>query len=426
MFEILKWKFGELSDKLFMTASLVLFFKFFYLVSDADSILLRGNSDGRYDVIMLITFIYLALYAAFDRQFILGSYGRLAVIFILFILIQYSYTFFVYGQDVSVFSPTKIYYLSIMIYFGFARVFRRRNNFEFFLNTMAVFSIIMCLLLIAQRTYYFATGNLFLYNDAVRAGTFVYEIRNFGLRFNVGSGMITFTTCFFTAYLTQKNDAAGFFSVLYKIAAILGYTAILVIFQSRVSIAISFIVLFFNIWNMKFKNIRLKTLFIILVILAMLCFLLTNSSLIHKIVGISLTEGSFWARSGALQYFVEKFLNNPAFGIGLVAAVTPALNELVHGTDGFFYYSDLGMIGNLAELGVFVLIWFVVLLIKLVRQGREYNDYRKAILYNMAMTMGLLTFTTLSVFTGERMLMLTLSMGIAQGFRCQQNDSNWD
>lgn len=426
MFRGLKWEFGQLLDKLFMIATLVLFFKFFYLVSDADSILLKGNSDGRYDVIMLITFIYLVAYAIFDRQFLMGSYGRFVVIFILFILIQYCYTFFSYGQDFSVFSPTKIYYLSVMIYFGYNRAFIRRNNFEFFINAMAVFSIVMCLLLLCQRVYYIATGELFLYNDAVRAGTFVYEIRNFGLRFNAGSGMITFITCFFTAYLTKKNDEKGIFPVIYKIAAILGYIVCLVIFQSRVSIVVLFIVLFFNIWNMEFKNIRIKALFITFVVVLALCFLATNSSVVQKIIGISSSEGSFWARTGALQYFIKKFLDNPVFGIGLVASATPALDELVHGTEGFFYYSDMGMIGNLAELGIFVLIWFVAFLVKLVMQGREYNDYRKMILYNMALTMGLLTFTTLSVFTGEWILMLPLAMGMAQGFLYQQKYSNLD
>jgi hypothetical protein len=403
-------------DKGYSALLILILFKWFYLVPDTGNLLLRGNTDGRYDMLMLVSILYILAYILINKRLYLGSYGRIAIPFVIFIVIQYVYTFLRYGQFLSEINPTKIYYFAILIYFALVITFRRKENFEWFIRFLAICTIFMCCLLLYQRVYYITTGNLFLYTDAVRANTLVYEIRSLGLRFNAGNGIVTFSTAIYTAYLFRKKSDRSIFELLYKVAAILGYLTVLLVFQSRVLIIIMSFILFLNILVRGFRQKIFRVLFIIFAVSFMVIMLSTNSAIINQVIGVSVDEGSYWAREGAVSYYIKIFLQNPLLGLGLVVSNTIELNNLVHGPSGYFYYSDVGMIGNLAELGIFVLLWFLALLYSFYKQSKKYSDYKKSVLINIILLMGLCTFSTLSVFNNDRYLIIPLSMSVGHAF----------
>ncbi len=81
---------------------------------------------------------------------------------------------------------------------------------------------------------------------------------------------------------------------------------------------------------------------------------------------ISDNTGSSFARTGAIEYYLDKIFTYP-FGLGLH---TPdkgtSLYYLIKGPDGYFNYDDIGLFGTLGSLGLPGFIWYIFLTIKLV------------------------------------------------------------
>ncbi|WP_242954150.1 hypothetical protein [Clostridium puniceum] len=104
------------------------------------------------------------------------------------------------------------------------------------------------------------------------------------------------------------------------------------------------------------------------------------------------------ARTEALNYYIEKIINNPIIPIGL-------LNEannlerfyIIHGKQGYLYESDVGIVGLAVTLGVVGLVWFILLIIKLFRI--IIYVYRKKKLNEYIELVGIITFVIINVIT---------------------------
>ena len=93
--------------------------------------------------------------------------------------------------------------------------------------------------------------------------------------------------------------------------------------------------------------------------------------------------GSSIARIGAYKYYWERFINNPIFANGFVGDEN--YYDIVHGASGVYYqtvlvryyYDDVGIAGQLALLGIFLIgiyIWPLFRIIKIaIRSCRNIN-----------------------------------------------------
>ena len=78
-------------DRIYIFVSILILFKFFYLISDSGSILLKGNTDGRYDMLITFSIVYLLMQAMLNHgKLYKGRYYKIAISFIVFILIAYT------------------------------------------------------------------------------------------------------------------------------------------------------------------------------------------------------------------------------------------------------------------------------------------------------------------------------------------------
>lgn len=85
--------------------------------------------------------------------------------------------------------------------------------------------------------------------------------------------------------------------------------------------------------------------------------------------------GSSIARLGAYKYYWERFVNNPIFANGFVGDEN--YYDIVHGTSGIYYqtvyvrffYDDVGIAGQLALLGIFLIGIYIWPLFRIIKIG---------------------------------------------------------
>jgi O-antigen ligase len=120
-----------------------------------------------------------------------------------------------------------------------------------------------------------------------------------------------------------------------------------------------------------------KKILAIIMVIGGIIFLLTSGIVLKLFDSFSTTgdlAGSSIARVGAYEYYLNTFLKNPMFAIGF--AGDNNYYDIVHGTSGIYYqsvyvryyYDDVGIVGQLALLGIFVVgiyIWPLLRIIKI-------------------------------------------------------------
>lgn len=85
--------------------------------------------------------------------------------------------------------------------------------------------------------------------------------------------------------------------------------------------------------------------------------------------------GSSIARIGAYKYYWDRFINNPLFANGFVGDEN--YYDIVHGTSGIYYqtvyvrffYDDVGIAGQLALLGIFLIGIYIWPLFRIIKIG---------------------------------------------------------
>lgn len=90
--------------------------------------------------------------------------------------------------------------------------------------------------------------------------------------------------------------------------------------------------------------------------------------------GTYINDGSYFARLGEISYYWDAIKVNPLFGLGNFS-VTPGsiFWQQVHGITGYFYTQDIGLLGDTARLGIFIVVIFlwIVGLILIRHKGRR-------------------------------------------------------
>ena len=123
--------------------------------------------------------------------------------------------------------------------------------------------------------------------------------------------------------------------------------------------------------------------------------------------------GSSIARVGAYEYYISRFLSNPIFANGFVGDEN--YYDIVHGSSGIYYqtvlvryyYDDVGVIGQLALLGVFLVgiyIWPILRILRIAIHeciNQAYSDGK----YVMAIACYLVCTTpTLIILDASRVI----------------------
>lgn len=291
------------------------------------------------------------------------------------------------------------------------------NGIERFMKLLNTITFIIYIVTIIQLLYFNATGSLFFSNY----GSIGY-VRNGSLRLDYGA-IATVMLLYNFSHIYNRKKKKKF--SLYVLIAL----QIVVLFlsgNSRVYIlsllaSIGILVLIGDGSNKK-KMIAFSAIIAGIVVLF-------KYDVIRKLMSsLSITgdyAGSTFARLEAFDYYFKAFLKNPLFAIGF--AGDDNYYSLIHGggnivfqtVDVSLYYSDVGIVGQLALLGISVIniyIWPFVRFVKeaLVSWKRKYAEYQ--FLMSLAVLL-IVTTPTFIILDNVRMISFPIVIAIFEYYR---------
>lgn len=125
------------------------------------------------------------------------------------------------------------------------------------------------------------------------------------------------------------------------------------------------------VFVIKRKKITLKKLIIYYVSCLIVLFFLYFSQafnfikdLINPVLnGSWIDDGSYFARYGAIEYYFDSFIKNPLFGFGVYVGGNGSISRLnMLSPKGIYYFNDVGIIGSIAQYGIFFFLSYLFLL----------------------------------------------------------------
>jgi len=280
-------------------------------------------------------------------------------VFFFFIAISFLFSSYKYNQGLAGTIKYAAYYLiplfSIFVYFQFPKRFR-----SFSAVNKAIINVSIIDSTVALVSYFL------IVNADINLLNIPYSLRNGTPRFTIGvevvliSIFISLNKCFKTKKISPKDACNIILGTLQIIIA--GKTRSFLLYYA---IAFVFIIALYS--NFKTK-ICLYTVFFDL----FLVFAFNAQYIINSISDYFLSDAGISIRFEAISFFMKQFYSKPFFGIGFISSKGP-YSTLLGGANGKFYYDDVGVVGLLAQFGLFGLLWVIVLLATAFLQAKKTN-----------------------------------------------------
>lgn len=313
------------------------------------------------------------------------------------------------------------YYLYSFLAIPILYIFSVEDGYENLFGLFNSIAVIMYIITIIQGIAYIKTGSLFFSASAdLNTGNM---IRDGKVRFN--SGALAFLMIIYNFYIlynyrNKKNSK----KLIPIISIILGLLSIYFTGNSRIMVLTLLASL--GILILLGDGSSKKKLIALIVIFAGI-FILFGSGMIAKFLdSFSSTGelgGSSIARWGAYKYYWECFMKNPIFANGFVGDEN--YYDIVHGASGIsyqtvyvrFFYDDVGIVGQLALLGVSVIsiyIWPVFRIIKIAFKTCKNSNFSDG-KFIMALACYILCTTpTLIVIDSSRVIAFPIILAVTE------------
>lgn len=400
-----------------MWAAIILFalleVKWFYLPSDVSSLLVKYNLDGKnlaiVVVAVLITVFQLILFRNKKISFMFKRH-----IFILWIiwLISYFYTIFVYGQDAFYTFNQFCYFGLYILYFSLQWYFESTGNYEAFCNLFsfctAVFSILICIQAFVWQNEgkYFLTILEYLEGDIVT--------RNGMIRIMAPAVLLSFCSIISFARLFQNKKRKIVFIIIDVINVIAGTTYVFYACGTRILMLIQMLTYGIVFLCMNKRKNMLRNIIIYSAAIIILYFLITNN--VFQYIRFDTGEHSYQYRAGAFGYFLEHGIINPVCGLGFLTDHSPQYASLLHGSQGIYYISDVGLCGFAGQMGLIAAIAYLLIVIKvwkIVFNIKKITNQFNTVVLGIACFMTF-TLVTLSLQTNYTIIAMVLGMIYAE------------
>lgn len=340
----------------------ILFFSFMLIQYNFFLIRYTGFSAGITPQLLLLTIPSLLI--VFTRGVNKKEYNYSQTILVLLIMLFIStiWSGIQYPDQLRNILINTIPWISILSYFSLSSF--ARCNRSFFLKTITIMNIVCCVVFLLQLFYYYS-GTLFLDEKFFQNefGVLHISIRGNNIRIlNNWQIMIASMLISISEILKTKKIRSNKINLINCSVTTL---CLFWIIQTRALIAILLISLALSIGVFFFKKNKIYT---------FLFFIATIFSffILYSFFGISNFIDSFFdtfndsryaisttARLDALPYFFKIIKSSPFLGNGVYTGFVGSESYLkALGPLGIYYYSDVGIIGNLAQYGVLSLLVF--------------------------------------------------------------------
>lgn len=334
----------DIINKFIILLIAILDINIFYLVEPT----IFGRLLGNYQKMLLV--IISMLYFAWTQ----GSRNS-SVFMKKYLLVVCVSHLFIYVISTMMYSANKLHnvilafnhYLMVFLAFPLLKYIRRERGYEGLLQLLNKVTFVLYILFISQSIVYNNSGVLFLnVAENFRDGMLRMSLKS------MGNLMIIYN---FYIVWCRKQSKHRVFSL---VQLCLGCYCLLFVQQTRafyfaIAISVSAIMLF------QSKN-PLKTLRNICIIAVSLLALQLSGilgSYFDSFGETSESYGNTLVRMEAITYFWNAFVKNPIIGHGIIAS--DALQSIRTGPFLNYFYADVGLIGEVAQIGLFSFVLYV-------------------------------------------------------------------
>jgi len=237
-------------------------------------------------------------------------------------------------------------FLSVFFALFILHIMKKKGDFKIIFNVLYIFATIISSLCIAQSYIYSIGGPIFL------QGATGAIMRNNNLRISLGSfQMISTVYALYKCYgISNRNK------IVSTIVFIINFFALLYVGQTRMQIIAASLGCI--IVMMIYTNTPKRSLIVCIFGLSAMIFLVLSGTL-SGFFGTFSDEGisDNIARFGSFSFYWQHFLQNPFICFGFI--VNPSYFSLKYGPPGNYYYVDVGIVGLLAQTGLFTIIIYI-------------------------------------------------------------------
>lgn len=129
-------------------------------------------------------------------------------------------------------------------------------------------------------------------------------------------------------------------------------------------------------------------------------------------------DSSLVIREDEIEYFLDQAKKNPIFGAGIIYPLEGTEPYyILMGSDGIFYASDVGIIGFLQSYGYTGVIWYIMLLLRIlivsikIIMNKDVDNYVEVFIFLIYM---ICTSGTLIITDKHRNFMLPIILAIIE------------
>lgn len=298
-------------------------------------------------------------------------------------------------------------------------IMESKNGFKNILTIIYIVTLVSLILLLIQVNLYKISGILFL--KTLPNNSILY-LRSEFLRFSLPS-MTTFVT-FYSVFkvLTRKTNEIEkkkkLKLILHSCVIFLGVYCEVFIRQTRGSIPFYILSIYFMIVASKIYYRRYLNIFMVTII--GIFFLISSGLLDNYLISISSNStliggaDTINVRLDGIKYFWECFLKSPIWGNGFVWNMSGDLFSKVHGPYGIYFYTDVGIFGMLANMGIvgiLLVFLFYMRLFNIVRFLRHKRAPESIYLIGV-MTYFIMTSGSLLIFQSGRIVAVPFCLAL--------------
>lgn len=391
-----------------MLLLLLIEYRFFFLIKIPDFIQKTMTYHNKL-LIFIISIVFFIVYGLYKKK-LLFTYE--IVVFLSLILISIFYSYEIYNPQLNEIIIPAVSYLMIILYFPLRKVLV--NNISLFIKLLSILNIMACLTLITQYTVFTFNRTVFLsIYEFYRSGEIA--IRNGDIRITYLGTIISLSCIISIGVLintSKKIEVNRFMHVSNILLSLIYFQFISQTRMYVVSILATIIIQFYFVLSDKNNKWLKRILFLIGLVFVSYSFGIVDFiiQLIAPIRdGSYIYDGSYYARLDSIEFFSEVIKNHPFSGNGILDPNVGSPHYYqIHGLKGQSYYSDVGILGTVAQFGLPMFFWYVFLLYKIFIIRKRTND----LLINSLFLFVIITSATLIVLDPQRMLFLIITLAI--------------
>lgn len=362
-----------LSYKIVLVIILVVemhYFSLFTLPENLDFIVYQNRAKWVAPIAMIMAWFCYRNHKSALRKYIRFLKKYFAVVCISLILISV-YTTIVYPLNPLITTyGFACYYLYAFLVIPLLYICSVEGGYERLFDLVNVFAVIMYIVTILQGVSYIRTGNLLFAAASSDIG-----IRDGKVRFFSGPfGFLMLIYNFYRLYNLREERIRKRLNAVISVA--LGVLSIYFTGNSRVFLAT--LLASIGVLVLLGDGSSKKKLITIASVIAAVVVLFTGGIISEFLGSFSSSgdlAGSTIARVEATKYYLGTFLKNPLFAIGF--AGDKNYYDIVHGASGLhfqsvyvrYFYEDVGIVGQIALLGSFVIGIYIWPLFRIIKIG---------------------------------------------------------